>query len=76
MKTEYYNPSKLELDLAKAITALAPHLSDHLPETEIITIQPSYSSDNLFLVFKLKDADGDLHEVVLQLIQRPDALVK
>ena len=30
MKTEFYNPSKLEIDLAKAITALKPQLAAQL----------------------------------------------
>ena len=76
MKTEFYNPSKLEIDLAKAITALKPQLAAQLPDMEILHIQPFFSSDNPYLLLKMQDADGDGHEVVLQLIQRPDSLVK
>ncbi|WP_242919430.1 hypothetical protein [Pontibacter liquoris] len=77
MRTTHYNPSKLEVDFAKAIEALAPQLLTKLdPGEEVINIEAVHDCDNPRVIYKLKDKEGDLHEVVVQIIQRPDVIVK
>ena len=76
MKTAHYNPSKLEIDVAKGLVALKPELEKLLDGTTIVDIQADYTSDNPYVIIKAEDADGDHHELVMQVIQRPDGLVK
>jgi len=77
MRTTYYNPSKLEVDFAKAFKDLAPQLENKLRQGEqVIDIESIHDVDNPLVIFKLKDKEGDLHEVVVQIIQRPDSIVK
>ncbi|PRY11925.1 hypothetical protein CLV24_10950 [Pontibacter ummariensis] len=77
MRTTYYNPSKLEVSFAKAFKALTPQLETELDEgEEVIEIESVHDADNPLVIFKLKDKEGDIHEVVVQIIQRPDHIVK
>lgn len=77
MRTTYYNPSKLEVDFAKAFKALTPQLEDRLEEGEsVISTKSIHDLDNPMVIYKLKDKEGDIHEVVVQIIQRPDQIVK
>lgn len=77
MRTRFYNPSKLEVNFAKAVEDLTPQLEDKLDEGErVIGIESIHDTDNPMVIFKLEDKEGDLHEVVLQIIQRPDNIVK
>jgi hypothetical protein len=41
----------------------------------VVNIRFNEDQDNPDLIFELKDADGDKHEVVVRLIQRADDLV-
>lgn len=76
MRTTYYNPSKLEVDFAKAFKDLTPQLEDKLDEGErVISIKSVHDTDNPMVIYKLKDKEGDVHEVVVQIIQRPDHIV-
>ncbi|MEJ8801944.1 hypothetical protein [Pontibacter sp. H249] len=76
MRTTYYNPSRLEVDFAKAFRELTPQLEDKLSEGEqVISIKSNHDLDNPMVTFKLKDKEGDIHEVVVQIIQRPDQIV-
>lgn len=75
MKTKYYNPSSLEVNFAKAFQDLTPQLEDKLDSGKVINITPVHDADNPMVIYKLKDEEGDLHEVVIQIIQRPDNLV-
>ena len=75
MKTKFYNPSSLEVNFAKAFQDLAQQLEDRLDSGKLIHITPIHDADNPMVIYKLKDEEGDLHEVVVQIIQRPDHLV-
>ncbi|MCC9137989.1 hypothetical protein ACFSKU_03930 [Pontibacter silvestris] len=76
MKTLDYNPSTLEVTIAKALKELTPQLEEKLGKGEqVIDIQSVYDADNPLVTFKIKDNEGDLHEVVIQIIQRPDQIV-
>ena len=71
MKTQQYNPSPLEQELAQAITDLQPELSQRLAG-EIIEIKSTLKADNPKLDIRLRDSDGDEHQLVVQIIQRID----
>lgn len=75
MKTKYYNPSYLEVSFAKAVQDLAPQIEDRLDGGKVVNITPVHDADNPMVIYKLKDNEGDLHEIVVQIIQRPDGLV-
>lgn len=72
MKTTLYNPSNIELEFANAIKDLKTELEAKLSTNRILDIKTTIDVDNPFLVFNLEDQDGDKHELVLKLIQRPD----
>lgn len=72
MKTQSYNPSPLEVELAKSISHLEKELSDLLKDNEILKIDNKIESDNPTVTIHLLDKDGDPHEVVLKIIQKPD----
>ena len=71
MKTERYNPSPLEQELARAIEAAKDALSSHLSGT-IVSIDIQLEADNPRLNLLIRDADGDQHTLVVQIIQRID----
>lgn len=71
MKTQQYNPSPLEQELARAIAELQSPLSERL-SCQIVRIEPVLKADNPKLDFWLKDDDGDEHRLVVQIIQRID----
>ncbi|MCP2045094.1 hypothetical protein [Pontibacter sp. HSC-36F09] len=75
MKTKHYNPSSLEVNFAKAFQDLALELEERLDAGKVVNITPIHDVDNPMVIYKLKDEEGDLHEVVVQIIQRPDNLV-
>lgn len=76
MRTLQYNPSILEVNFAKAFHDLTPQIENRLTGAKVIEIKSNYNIDNPQVTFKLKDEEGDLHEVVVQIIQRPDQIVK
>ncbi|AKD04414.1 hypothetical protein PKOR_16630 [Pontibacter korlensis] len=77
MRTRFYNPSKLEVNFAKAIRELTEQVETKLDEGErVIDTKSIHDADNPMVIFKLEDKEGDLHEVVVQVIQRPDSIVK
>lgn len=77
MRTTYYNPSKLEVNFAKALEELTPLIEKRLEEGErVVEIEANHDADNPMVIYKLEDTEGDLHEVVVQIIQRPDQIVK
>lgn len=72
MKTQRYNPSPLEVELAKAISALQDQIQKQLNGNAIVSVKTTMEADNPQLNFLLKDNDGDKHEVVVKIIQRID----
>lgn len=76
MRTLHYNPSNLEVNFAKAFHDLTPQIENKLDGAQVISIKPDYNIDNPQVTFKLKDDEGDLHEIVVQVIQRPDHIIK
>ncbi|HET8859236.1 hypothetical protein [Marivirga sp.] len=72
MITQQYNPSKIEVELAKAIKELAPEIEAKLSQFKITEIEDKIKADNPMVKIKLTDNDNDKHEVVLKIIQKPD----
>lgn len=73
MKTHNYNPSIFEVNLASAVLACKEQIQKNLAEgLTIVETENLMERDNPILVFHLQDKDGDLHEVVIKVIQRPD----
>ena len=76
MKTNNYNPSVFEVNLASAIIASKDTIQEKLKESKMKIIETSerMERDNPLITFQLEDEDGDQHEVVIKVIQRPDIL--
>ncbi|MCC5921955.1 MAG: hypothetical protein LAT68_06320 [Cyclobacteriaceae bacterium] len=72
MKTKEYNPSQIELEFAKIFEEMSDQFSEALSSNKIIKIENHMQKDNPMVIFHLEDTDGDAHEVVLKIIQRPD----
>lgn len=76
MRTTYYNPSTLEVKFAQALEELTPQLEKKLNEGErVIDIESVLDADNPMVIYRLEDKEGDEHEVVVQIIQRPDHII-
>lgn len=74
MKTISYNPSSLEVEIAKIIEKLKDQISVHLQDRKIISVEHELEMDNPLLYLTIQDDDGDLHKIALKLIQKPDGL--
>jgi hypothetical protein len=72
MKTSNYNPSPLEVRFALILTGLKEELNRQLDGFEIYRIDNNIQVDNPTVQFLVADQDGDKHEIVLKVIQRPD----
>ncbi len=72
MKTTSYNPSLLEVEFIEAIAQLKDEISQRINSNRIIGIQKNENADNPSVKFFLEDHDGDKHEIVVKIIQRPD----
>jgi hypothetical protein len=72
MKTIHYNPSPLEVSLARAIEDLQDQIEKQLPDNDIIKVENRITEDNPIIKFYLLDKDGDPNEIVLKVIQTPD----
>jgi hypothetical protein len=72
MITQQYNPSQIEVEMAKAIKELAPEIEAKLSQFKITQIEDKIKADNPMLRIKMVDSDNDQHEVVLKIIQKPD----
>jgi hypothetical protein len=72
MKTTTYNPSPLEVEFANALTQLRSELEAHLSQNKIDQIENNIQADNPFVKVFMTDEDGDKHQMVIKLIQKPD----
>ncbi len=72
MKTTSYNPSELEVEMAKIIHELHDQLNKKFRNNQVINIETNTETDNPIVKLQLLDADGDPHELVLKIIQTPD----
>ena len=72
MKTKSYNPSPIEVELSEVICFLEKEISSKLTTNDIIGMENNIHADNPSIIIHLLDKDGDPHEVVLKVIQKPD----
>ncbi len=72
MITKDYNPSTLEVKFARAFSELQEELNKKLPDFEIFQSKENTSIDNPTVEFFIKDQDGDEHEIIVKIIQKPD----
>ncbi len=72
MKTTAYNPSELEVELAFVLSELKDQIEGKLTSNKIEKIENRIKEDNPAVIFFMEDSDGDKHEVVIKIIQRPD----
>jgi len=71
MKTSAYNPSAIEVAFCQALSDLQSQLAEKMG-MEITSMTSNTKKDNPDVVIHLKDSDGDMHELVVSAIQRPD----
>ena len=73
MKTGNYNPSVFEVNLATAILECKEEIQKKLRDNmKIVDTDEMLNQDNPLVIFQIQDEDGDQHEVVVKVIQRPD----
>ena len=73
MKTGNYNPSVFEVNLATAILECKEEIQKKLKDNmKIVDTTEMLNQDNPLVIFQIQDEDGDQHEVVVKVIQRPD----
>ncbi|MCE2894040.1 MAG: hypothetical protein LW721_06355 [Flammeovirgaceae bacterium] len=72
MKTDSYNPSPLEVDMANALFIVQKEIEKHLQNNEIVHVETNIKRDNPMVKFNLLDKDGDPHEIVIRIVQLPD----
>jgi hypothetical protein len=72
MRTIDYNPSPLEVEIAKIIAEMQPQIESRINGITITGLESQLNLDNPRLRFTLKDKDGDMHKVVVQVVQTMD----
>ncbi len=72
MKTETYNPSPLEVELTNSLLDIREKLNHNLSSIDIVEMKADLDLDNPMLHISARDHDGDVHEFVIKVIQRPD----
>ncbi|MCA6073671.1 hypothetical protein [Fulvivirga sedimenti] len=73
MKTKEYNPSELEVNFAIVLEKLKDQIEAGLKGNRIVHIDNHHHDDNPNIRFHTIDNDGDHHEIVVKIIQLPDA---
>lgn len=72
MKTHDYNPSPLEVRFVDALCDLQVEINKKLADFVVFKIESNKQIDNPTIDFYLKDKDGDEHEIIIKVIQKPD----
>lgn len=71
MKTPSYNPSPFEIKATEALEQLQLQIASSMG-MKLVSSAKNAQRDNPEIVLVLEDADGDAHEMVFAIIQRPD----
>ena len=74
MITKDYNPSPIEVRFVEVLCDLKNEINEKLSNLDVINIDNNTQLDNPTVDFHLKDQDGDVHEVILKIIQKPDVI--
>lgn len=72
MITKNYNPSPIEVRFVEVLCELKDEINKKLENLDVYNIENNTKLDNPTIDFFLKDKDGDEHEIVLKVIQKPD----
>jgi hypothetical protein len=72
MKTQDYNPSPLEVRFVDVLCDLKDEINKKLEHYSVYKIESNKQMDNPIIDFYLKDNDGDEHELIIKIIQKPD----
>ena len=74
MITKDYNPSPIEVKFVEVLCDLKNQINEKLDLFDVTSIENNTQLDNPTINFFLKDGDGDVHEVILKVIQKPDTV--
>jgi len=74
MITKDYNPSPIEVRFAEVLSELKKEINEKLEHYDVYKIENNTQIDNPTIDFYLKDSDGDKHEIILKVIQKPDVI--
>ncbi len=74
MITKDYNPSPIEVKFVEVLCDLKNQINEKLDNYDVTSIENNTQLDNPTVNFMLRDMDGDQHELILKVIQKPDAL--
>jgi len=72
MKVTSFNPSPIEVKVCEAIVAIQNELQTQLGDLVIEHAKSNLKKDNPDITITLKDADGDIHTLVVSFIHRPN----
>lgn len=72
MITQNYNPSPIEVRFVEVLCELKDEINKQLVDFDVYKIENNTQLDNPTIDFFLKDRDGDEHEIILKVIQKPD----
>lgn len=72
MKTTNYNPSTIEIQCAQILTDMMDEINKRLDGFTVYKIENEIKKDNPTVEISMKDNDGDIHEVIMKIIQKPD----
>jgi hypothetical protein len=75
MITQDYNPSPLEVRFVEILCELKDEINTKLESFDVYKIENNTNLDNPTIDFFLKDQDGDEHDIVLKVIQKPDKVI-
>ena len=75
MITKDYNPSPIEVRFVEVLCDLKNEINDKLVNFDVMKIENNTQLDNPTIDFHLKDIDGDEHEIILKVIQKPDPII-
>lgn len=72
MITKEYNPSPIEVRFVEVLCSLKDEINSKFANFDVVKIENNIKLDNPTIDFFLRDMDGDEHEIVLKVIQKPD----
>jgi hypothetical protein len=76
MKTLSYNPSPLEVEIARILQDFTSEIGSRLLNRKIVStavnLAVNLELDNPTLHYEIADADGDRHVITIKIIQKPD----
>ena len=72
MITKNYNPSPLEVKIVEVLHELREEINAKLDGFSITGVESNKNLDNPIIEFYLQDNDGDAHDLILKIIQKPD----